>query len=187
MTAPHADPSKWTDFVSHQPGHRITAAEPFEHTLAVHEWVKAQPRIRLVNTDGESRLIELTQSPHDIEFGPNENFSTDQLRVRVQSLTQPSTIIDINIHDLSHHVIRQTPTPGVDLNNYVSERHWATADDGTNVPYDIVRHKDHRGALPQSSTPMAHTKFPFRRGFRYLGSHSLTVDSPGCLYTPRRR
>ena len=30
----------------------------------------------------------------------------------------------------------------------MSERHWATADDGTNVPYDIVRHKDHRGALP---------------------------------------
>ena len=148
MTAPHDDPSKWTEFVSHQPGHRITAAEPFEHTLAVHEWVNAQPRIRLVNTDGESRLIELTQSPHDIEFGPNENFSADELRVRVQSLTQPSTIIDINIHDLSHNVIRQTPTPGVNLADYVSERHWATADDGTNVPYDIVRHKDHHGALP---------------------------------------
>ncbi|MGB0822411.1 MAG: oligopeptidase B, partial [Ilumatobacteraceae bacterium] len=122
MTAPHDDPSKWTEFVSHQPGHRITAAEPFEHTLAVHEWVNAQPRIRLVNTDGESRLIELTQSPHDIEFGPNENFSADELRVRVQSLTQPSTIIDINIHDLSHNVIRQTPTPGVNLDDYVSER-----------------------------------------------------------------
>ena len=78
MTAPHDDPSKWTEFVSHQLGHRITAAEPFEHTLAVHEWVNAQPRIRLVNTDGESRLIELTQSPHDIEFGPNENFSADE-------------------------------------------------------------------------------------------------------------
>jgi oligopeptidase B len=183
MTAPHDDPSKWTDFVSHQPGHRITAAEPFEHTLAVHEWVNAQPRIRLVNTDGESRPIELTQSPHDIEFGPNENFSSDELRVRVQSLTQPSTIIDINIHDLSHHVIRHTPTPGVDLENYVSERHWATADDGTDVPYDVVRHKDYGGPLPQSSTPMAHTKFPFHRGFRWLGSHSSTVDSPGCLYT----
>ncbi len=148
MTATHDDPGNWAPFIGHESGRRITAAEPFDGVLAVHEWVAAQPRIRLIDTNGTNRLIEIDDQPHDIEFGPNETFDTDTLRVRVQSLTQPSTVIDIDLGDLSHEIIRQTPTPGVDLNNYVSERHWATADDGTNVPYDIVRHKDHQGALP---------------------------------------
>lgn len=148
MTAAHDDPAKWAPFIGHESGRRITAAEPFNGVLAVHEWVAAQPRIRLIDTNGTSRLIELADQPHDIEFGPNETFDTTTLRVRVQSLTQPSTIIDVNLADLSQEVIRQTPTPGVDLDDYISERHWATADDGTEVPYDIVRHKDHSGALP---------------------------------------
>ena len=148
MTATHDDPGGWTPFIPHEPGHRITAAEPFAQVLAVHEWVTAQPRIRLINADGTSRTIELADQPHDIEFGANETFDTETLRVRVQSLTQPSTVIDVKLDDLNHEIIRQTPTPGVNLDNYVSERHWATADDGTKIPYDIVRHKDHAGALP---------------------------------------
>ena len=148
MIAPHDDPGNWTPFIEHESGRRITAVEPFSGVLAIHEWVAAQPRIRLIDTGGTSRLIELVDQPHDIEFGPNETFDATTLRVRVQSLTQPSTVIDINLDDLSHEIIRQTPTPGVDLDDYVSERHWATADDGTKVPYDIVQHKDHAGALP---------------------------------------
>ena len=148
MTASHDAPGNWTPFIEHESGRRITAAESFRGVLAIHEWVAAQPRIRLIDTGGTSRLIELADQPHDIEFGPNETFDTTTLRVRVQSLTQPSTVIDISLDDLSHEIVRQTPTPGVDLDNYVSARHWATADDGTKVPYDIVRHKDHAGALP---------------------------------------
>ncbi len=148
MTATHDDPGNWAPFIEHESGRRITAAEPFRGVLAIHEWVAAQPRIRLIDVNRASRLIELADQPHDIEFGPNETFDATTLRVRMQSLTQPSTIIDINLDDLSHEVIRQTPTPGVDLDDYVSERHWATADDGTKVPYDIVRHKAHSGALP---------------------------------------
>jgi oligopeptidase B len=36
-------------------------------------------------------------------------------------------------------VLKRTETPNVDLSAYVSERMWATADDGTPVPFDIVR------------------------------------------------
>ena len=37
---------------------------------------------------------------------------------------------------------KQTPTPGVDLDAYVSERTWASAADGVAVPVDVVRHRD---------------------------------------------
>jgi len=33
------------------------------------------------------------------------------------------------------------PVPGVDLDDYCAERHWATSHDGTLVPVDIVRHR----------------------------------------------
>ena len=79
------------------------------------------------------------------------------------------------------------PNTGVDLNNYVSERHWATADDGTNVPYDIVRHKDHRGALPAVVYAYGSYEISLPPWFSVSRLSLLTVDSPGCLYTPRRR
>ena len=148
MTAPHDNPSDWTTFVAHEPGRRITAVEPFQGVLAIHQWANAQPQIRLIDSEGNSRTINLQQEPHDIEFGANENFITDTIRIRLQSLTQPSTVIDVQLNDLSHHIIRQTPTPNVTLDDYVSERHWASAEDGTTVPYDIVRHRGHHGAVP---------------------------------------
>ena len=38
MTAPHDDPGEWSDLVAHEPGRRLTDAEPFADHLVVHEW-----------------------------------------------------------------------------------------------------------------------------------------------------
>lgn len=142
MTADPAHPEQWSEFQPHVPGRRITGVECFEGVIAIHEWADAQPRIRLVDHDGAERSIDLGDEPHDVEFGPNENYRTSTLRLVQQSLTMPVRIIDIDLDTLAITEVRRTPTPGVDLDLYVAERRWATSHDGTRVPYDVLRRRD---------------------------------------------
>ncbi|MEY2957951.1 MAG: hypothetical protein RLZZ01_519, partial [Actinomycetota bacterium] len=78
----------------------------------------------------------------DVEFGPNEVWDTGVVRLTHQSLTTPARVLDVDVRTGATTVVKQTPTPNVELANYVSERRWATAVDGTQVPVDVVRHVD---------------------------------------------
>ena len=140
MEAPLDDPSAWTELIGHQPGRRITNIEPFADHLAVHVWDRAQPAIRIVRRDGAESVLAIDPEPHDVEFGPNEQWDTTLIRVVHQSLTAPPRVIDVDVITGKITVVKQTPTPNVELGNYTAERVWATADDGTLVPVDLVRH-----------------------------------------------
>lgn len=142
MTAPLEDPADWSELIGHEPGRRITGVEPFEHHLAVHEWHRAQPSIRIVRRDGSVRTLDIDPTPHDVGFDANEQWDTDVLRVRHQSLTTPPRILDVDVTTGEVTVVKTTPTPNVDLDRYVAARHWAVADDGTEIPVDVVRHVD---------------------------------------------
>jgi oligopeptidase B len=142
MTAPLDDPGRWTEFIGHQPGRRIGSVEPFAGHLALHVWQAAQPTIVVVDRDGDTTTLDIDAEPHDVEFGPNEVWDTTVVRLTHQSLTTPARVIDVDVATGAVTVVKQTPTPNVDLASYVSERRWATAPDGTRVPVDVVRHVD---------------------------------------------
>lgn len=142
MEAPLGDPGDWKELIPHQAGRRITGIEPFETFLAVHEWNQAQPAVRVVDRTGDQRVLQIDPAPHDIEFGPNEQWDASVLRLTHQSLTTPARVIDVDVANGAITVVKETPTPNVELDRYVAARHWATADDGTQVPVDIVRHVD---------------------------------------------
>jgi oligopeptidase B len=142
MTASTDSPAQWSELVPHKPGRRISAIEPFSGFLALHEWYDAQPQLRIVQPDGSSSVLDIDPEPHDVEFGPNENWNTTVLRLIHQSLTQPARVIDVDVTTGDVTVVKETPTPNVDLTQYAATRVWATADDATRVPVDIVHHVD---------------------------------------------
>ncbi len=142
VEAPLDDPAAWTDLLAHEPGRRITGVEPFESHLAVHEWNQAQPTVRIVHRDGSNRALDIDPAPHDLRFGPNEQWDTPVVRLSHQSLTTPARVIDVDVTSGDITVVKETPTPNVDLHQYVAVRHWAEADDGTQIPVDVVRHVD---------------------------------------------
>lgn len=142
MTAEHDDPGEWTDLVAHVPGRRITDAEPFADHLVVHEWFEAQPRVRILRRDGRDEVLDFGAEPHDLGLGANPEWQTSTLRLSYQSLTTPMSVYDHDLATGARVLRKQTPTPGVALDNYVAIRTWATAADGVGVPVDVVRHRD---------------------------------------------
>ncbi len=151
MTAPLDQPGEWTELVAHEPGRRITSVEAFADHLVVHEWSNAQPRIRVLFRDGSERAVHGADEPHDLEMEANPEWRTDTVRYVVQSLTRPVTVFEENVRTGERTVLKQIPVPAVDLDAYASERLWATAPDGTQVPVDIVYR---RGTAPDGTAPM---------------------------------
>lgn len=142
MSAPLDAPDDWKELLPHVPGRRFTSAEPFAGHLVLHEWSQAQPRVRVRFLDGREELLDFGGEPHDLGLGSNPEWTSDLVRVTYQSLTTPATVYDHDVVTGDRIMRKRTPTPGVDLDRYVSERTWATADDGTRVPVDVVRHVD---------------------------------------------
>src|SRR5258706_8247122 len=68
-------------------------------------------------------------------------FDTSILRLRYQSLVPPSSIFDYDINSRRRLLVKQTEVPGFNATNYASERIFATAADGTNVPCSVVYRK----------------------------------------------
>jgi oligopeptidase B len=134
--------SAWSELIPHEPGRRIIGVDAFADHLLIHEWAAAQPRLRLVFRDRTERLVDLGDEPHDIEPTTNPQWATDLVRFTVQSLSRPTTLYDEHVGTGERTLLRQVPTPNVDLDAYRSERIWVTADDGTRVPLDVVRHVD---------------------------------------------
>ena len=135
-------PSKWSELIPHQSGRRIVGVEPFLTHLVVYEWSHAQPRLRILFRDGSERMVVVDSEPHDIGLSANPEWTSTTLRFTTQSLTRPATLFDEDVTSGERTLLRQVPTPNVDLDRYVASRMWATAPDGTAVPIDIVRHVD---------------------------------------------
>lgn len=151
MTAPLDNPAEWTELVPHQAGRRITTVEAFADHLVLHEWANAQPQIRVLFRDGSERVVHGAPEPHDVELDANPEWQTATVRYHVQSLTRPATVYEEDVRTGERRVLKQLPVPSVDLDAYRSERLWATADDGTAVPVDIV----HRvGLTPDGTAPL---------------------------------
>ena len=142
MTAAIDHPSEWTELVPHEAGRRIVGIDAFASHLVLHEWADAQPRLRLLFHDGTERTIHVADEPHDVELDSNPEWHTVTLRYATQSLTSPATVWDENVHTGERVMVKQVPVPGADLGLYTSQRLWATAPDGTEVPFDIVHRRD---------------------------------------------
>jgi len=140
--APVSQPSDWTPFIQHSSGQRITQFDCFEQFAILQRWVDAQQVISVVKPDGTSTDISILAEPHDAEIDSNPDYTTSGVRLSYQSLTTPATTAWYSLSDASLSILKQAPTPNCNIDHYISERVWARADDGTDVPLDIVRHRD---------------------------------------------
>lgn len=142
MTAPIDHPSDWTEFIAHEPGRRITDIDAFRDFLALSEWREAQPRVRLVRTDGTVTTIPVIDEPHDVELESNPEWTASTVRFAYQSMLTPPTVAEFDVNRGNTTVLKRVATPNLDLSAYVSFREWAVADDGTRVPLDVVVRRD---------------------------------------------
>ncbi|MEZ5219037.1 MAG: prolyl oligopeptidase family serine peptidase [Ilumatobacteraceae bacterium] len=142
LTAPIDRPSATEVLDAHVAGRRILSAEPFAGHLVLHEWADARQRLRVRFRDGSESVVELGETPAEVEFGDNPEYDSETLRFSYQALNLPHTVYEQHVATNERRMLKQTPVLGVDLARYRSTRTWAVADDGTRIPVDLVHRDD---------------------------------------------
>jgi oligopeptidase B len=142
MLAPINAPSQWIEFVPHFGGQRIAQFDCFQNFAVMQRWVDAQQVISIVDRNAVVTPIAILAEPHEAELDSNPDFDATDIRFSYQSLTTPAVTAQYNVTTREIVTLKRISAPNCDLAQYVSERVWATAPDGTRIPLDTVRHRD---------------------------------------------
>ncbi|MDD1967415.1 S9 family peptidase [Pseudomonas putida] len=83
--------------------------------------------------------VQLPDAAYNLYVQDTLEFESDKIRLRYQSLNRPPQVRQLALATGEQVVLKETPVLGVfDADAYVSQRLWATAADGTQVPISLV-------------------------------------------------
>jgi len=146
MKTPENATSKtnWKDLIAHREDVLIEGIDIFKDYLVISERSNGLNKIRIMPWSGKGEYY----LPFDIETytcytTTNVDFDTDILRYGYQSMATPASVIDFNMKTKTKEIKKEQQVLGgkFDKKNYIEERIWATATDGTKVPMSIVYRK----------------------------------------------
>jgi oligopeptidase B len=136
--------ARWSDLVPHDAATFIEDFQPMAAFLAVEERVGGNKRLRVLNNEGASRIVASDDPAYAMTLGDNPEPGTPWLRYTYDSLTTPTRTYEVNGLTGERRLLKQTPAPGYDPANYVTERVWIAARDGTKIPVSLVYRKGFR-------------------------------------------
>ena len=146
MKTPEAKTSKenWVDLIPHREDVLFEGIDIFKDYLVVSERTNGLNKIRIMPWNGEVEYyLPFEIETYTAETTTNIDFDTDILRYSYQSMATPSSLVDFNMKTKEKIVLKEQEVLGgkFDKNNYIEERIWATATDGTQIPMSMVYRK----------------------------------------------
>src|SRR5712664_612306 len=155
VTAPVSDPSEknWKEFVAHRPLIKVDGVDLFKDHAVLSEWENGLQQIEIIDFKTNKRQrIKFPEPVYAAGLSTNREFDTTMLRYNYQSLVTPSSVFDYDMNTSQATLMKQTEVPGgFDKTNYKSERVFATASDGTQIPMSVVYK---RGVKLDGTAPM---------------------------------
>ncbi|WP_053214404.1 S9 family peptidase [Pseudomonas sp. Q12-87] len=83
--------------------------------------------------------VQLPDAAYSLHVQNSLEFVSERIRLRYEALNRPAQIRQLDLASGEQVVLKQTPVLGpFDADAYVSQRLWATAPDGTQVPISLV-------------------------------------------------
>lgn len=145
METPEAktDKSNWKEKIAHRTDTLLEGIDVFKDYLVLSERAKASTLIRVIDqrTD-DSHYLNFGETAYTVYSSVNRDFDTNLFRYGYTSMTTPFSTYDYNMKTKESTLLKRNEVVGgYDPENYVTERIWATADDGTQIPMSIVYKK----------------------------------------------
>ena len=134
----------WVDVIPHREDIFFQGYELFEDYLVITERKNGLRELRIKAWDqSQDYYLEFKDPAYVAYTTQNLDFDTNLLRYGYASLTTPTTVYEYNMKTKDQEVLKQDEVMGgaFSSDNYMSERLFATADDGTKVPISIVYKK----------------------------------------------
>ncbi|UCH13984.1 MAG: S9 family peptidase [Bacteroidales bacterium] len=177
----------WKEIIPHREDALVENFELFKNYLVVDERVKGLTQLRIINIkDNSEHYIDFEEQAYTAWISTNPEFDTQVLRFGYSSMTTPNSTYDYNMITKDKKLMKQQEVVGdFKPENYTSERLFAQADDGTQIPISLVYRK---GIVKSGDNPLllygygsyGHTTEPsfsseilslLDRGFIYAVAH----------------
>jgi oligopeptidase B len=128
--------------IEHDPLRKVADVKAFADHIVVSGRVAGLTSLTVLAGDSREQLA-FDEEVYSVGLGTNYEFDTSVIRIGYQSLTTPKQVIDIDLRTGERTVVKEQPVlGGYERDDYVAERLWAIADDGTEVPISLVRRRD---------------------------------------------
>lgn len=196
MEAPEATPGRrhWIEVIGHRPDVKLSGIDVFEDHLVLFERERGVRQIRVRRLSpgvaggspdgGDEHVIEQPEEVSTASAGSNPEFSSHVMRYGYTSMVTPGTVFDYHLDTRARVLRKQQPVlGGYDPDQYLTERLWATAEDGSSIPISIVCRRDRTPGGPallygygsyESSTDPAFSSLRLSlldRGFAFAIAH----------------
>jgi oligopeptidase B len=135
----------WIDLVPHDEQVFIGGVQLFADFLAVAERSGGLSRIRLLPRAGDPQYVQADETAYSMALATNAEPHTDWVRYTYTSLTTPVTTFELHVGTGERRLLKEQPVlGGFDKANYVTERLWAVARDGTKIPVSVLARREFR-------------------------------------------
>ena len=138
------DKKYWEEFIPHNQDVYIDSISAFENYLVISERNKGLQTIRYIDIrTNETIDLPFTEAVYSVYLSGNPDYKTNKIRYVYCSLTTPESVIEYDFNTgLSECLKRREVIGNFNSKDYVSERLFAPAPDGTQIPISLVYRKD---------------------------------------------
>jgi len=135
----------WEEVIPHRNHVMLENIDIFKDFLVLSERENGLNQIRIKRWDNtDDYYLPFDNETYTAFTGTNVDFDTTTLRYGYNALTTPTSVIDFDMVTKTKEIKKEQEVLGGTFKkeNYVSERIWATATDGTKIPMSVVYHKN---------------------------------------------
>lgn len=145
MTTTVGKPAKehWQEMIPHREDVLLESFELFQDYLVVEERKRGLIQLRVLPwKGGDEHYLDFGEPTYFASLGENPEFNTPLLRFVYTSMTTPNSVFDYNMATREKTLLKQEEVlGGFDTTHYQTERLWASARDGMQVPISLVYRK----------------------------------------------
>ena len=137
----------WREVLPHRPDTLLEGVYAFNDFLVLSERRGGLRQVRISAPDAvsEARDVAFPDAGYTVLLDDNPEAGSQVVRFHYSSLVTPEAVVDYTVKDGTWQVVKQVEIPsGYDASQYTSERIFATARDGAQVPISLVYRKDLR-------------------------------------------
>jgi oligopeptidase B len=146
-------PEQWETVLPHQPGVRLLGVSAYASHAVVSLRRDGLTALHVLPRDaagdfGPGSDIAFTEVLHTVDAPGDAEYDTPTIRLSYASMLTPDSVYDYRLATGELTLLKRTPVLDDPTwgpyrpEDYVQERGWATAADGTRVPLSIVRRAD---------------------------------------------
>lgn len=146
-----ASKNNWKEILPHRSNVFVEELDVFKDHLVVGERQNGLIQM-LVLKHGQKTgdYIKFPDPAYVVSIGQNAEFETSFVRYNFESLNRPTSVFDFNTETKKSVLLKEDIVLGYDSTQYISERIFASAKDGSKIPISLVYKKGFKkdGASP---------------------------------------